>query len=175
MPAANKHPLWWKPNGRHKHTVNNTFEKISNSKPSVRSRRLASFHSRTYRESEWKSRKSKRARKFPEVYVSPPWDRIPASDTRLLPLLAGGQATVFYRILPSVWKLEGIRFSQFILYQICCYKSTNSPIFRGFREILQEYASGAIHMMAPLLFCQIPLFARLFPSIARSSRAPNLT
>ena len=44
MPAGIKHPLWWKPNGRHKHTVNNTFEKISNSKPSVRSRRLTSFH-----------------------------------------------------------------------------------------------------------------------------------
>ena len=44
MPAGNKRPLWWKPNGRHKHTVNNTFEKISNSKPSVRSRRLTSFH-----------------------------------------------------------------------------------------------------------------------------------
>ena len=44
MPAANKHPSWWNPNGRHKHTVNNTFEKISNSKPSVRSRRLTSFH-----------------------------------------------------------------------------------------------------------------------------------
>lgn len=110
MPAGIKHPLWWKPNGRHKHTVNNTFEKISNSKPSVRSRRLTSFHSRTYRESEWKSRKSKRARKFPEVYVSPPWDRIPASDTRLLPLLAGGQATVFHRILPfkfENWKALG--------------------------------------------------------------------
>ena len=44
MPAAYKHPSWWNPNGHHKHTVNNTFEKISNSKPSVRSRRLTSFH-----------------------------------------------------------------------------------------------------------------------------------
>ena len=42
--AGNKRPLWWKPTGRHKHTANNTFEKISNSKPSVRSRRLTSFH-----------------------------------------------------------------------------------------------------------------------------------
>lgn len=44
--------------------------------------------------------------------------------------------------------------------------------FEAFREILQEYARGAIHMMAPLLFCQIPLFARL-PSTARGSHTPN--
>lgn len=170
MPAGNKHPLWWKPNGRHKHTVNNTFEKISNSKPSVRSRRLTSFHSRTYRESEWKSRKSKRARKFPEVYVSPPWDRIPASDTLLLPLLAGGQATVFYRILPSVWKLEGIRFSQFMLYQICCYKSTNSPIFRGFsRDFAEVQKRASSTWWRPLIFSPSPLFAPalLSPSVSK--------
>jgi len=43
-------------------------------------------------------------------YCTTSRDLIPASDTRLLPLLAGGQATVFHRILPfkfENWKALG--------------------------------------------------------------------
>ena len=44
--------------------------------------------------------------------------------------------------------------------------------FEVFREILQRYIRGVIYKMAPLLFRQIPLFARL-PSTARGSHTPN--
>ena len=46
-----------------------------------------------------------RATKIAEAICTTSRDLIPASDTRLLPL-AGGQATVFYRILPSSVKAE---------------------------------------------------------------------
>ena len=45
--------------------------------------------------------------------------------------------------------------------------------FEVFREILQRYIRGVIYKMAPLLFRQIPLFPRTFPSAARGSHTPN--
>lgn len=50
-----------------------------------------------------------RATKIVEAICTTSRDLIPASDTRLFPLLAGGQATVFHRILPLVesWKALG--------------------------------------------------------------------
>ena len=44
--------------------------------------------------------------------------------------------------------------------------------FEAFREILQRCRRGVIHMMAPLLFRQTPLFARL-PSTAKGSHTTN--
>lgn len=116
-----------------------------------------------------------RATKIVEAICTTSRDLIPASDTRLLPLLAGGQATVFHRILPLVesWKALGFHSPYYTKYGDVSQRI--GLYFKAFREILQKYARGVIHTMAPLLFCRIPLFTRPFPSAARGSHTPNPT
>ena len=113
-----------------------------------------------------------RATKIVEAICTTSRDLIPASDTRLLPLLAGGQATVFHRILPLVESWKALGFHSPYYTKLAATSQRIALYFEVFREILQRYIRGVIYKMAPLLFRQIPLFPRL-PSTARGSHTPN--
>ena len=113
-----------------------------------------------------------RATKIVEAICTTSRDLIPASDPRLLPLLAGGQATVFHRILPLVESWKALGFHSPYYTKLAATSQRIALYFGAFREILQRCRRGVIHMMAPLLFRQTPLFARL-PSTAKGSHTTN--
>lgn len=68
------------------------------------------------------------------------------------------------------WKALGFHSSYYTKFAAISQRI--ALYFEAFREILQRCRRGVIHMMAPLLFRQTPLFARL-PSTANGSHTTN--
>ena len=113
-----------------------------------------------------------RATKIVEAICTTSRDLIPASDTRLLPLLAGGQATVFHRILPLVESWKALGFHSPYYTKLAATSQRIDLYFGAFREILQRCRRGVIHMMTPSYFFAKPaLHVRSSPH--RSASSPH--
>ena len=113
-----------------------------------------------------------RATKIVEAICTTSRDLIPASDTRLLPLLAGGQATVFHRILPLVESWKALGFHSPYYTKLAATSQRIALYFGAFREILQRYTRGRHPHDDTLLFFRQALSSRTLFSPSFSKQPP---